>query len=93
MFTNAELKNRILVEMRNESMEKLIHKYCKKADIYRDCNVHLFRKTLATRLYRHGMDVKMIATILGHKNLTTTETYYLSLHSNDIKHLYNKCIS
>ena len=93
MFTNAELKNRILVEMRNESMENLIHKYCKKADIYRDCNVHLFRKTLATRLYKRGADLSIIAKILGHVNVHTTEKHYLTIQEQDIQYMYKKCIS
>lgn len=93
VFVNTRHVKGQITRMKNESMQKIVQKYCKEAKIYRHCHVHLFRKTLATRLYRHGMDIKMIATILGHKNLTTTETYYLSLHSNDIKHLYNKCLS
>ena len=93
VFVNKRHVKGKITRMQNQSMQKTVQKYCKEANIYRHCHVHLFRKTLATRLYRHGMDVKMIATILGHKNLTTTETYYLSLHNNDIKHLYHKCMS
>ena len=93
VFVNKRHVKGKITRMQNQSMQKIVQKYCKEANIYRHCHVHLFRKTLATRLYRHGMDVKMIATILGHKNLTTTETYYLSLHNNDIKHLYHKCMS
>ena len=93
VFANKRRVKGQITRMKNESMQKLVQKYCKEAKIYRHCHVHLFRKTLATRLYRHGMDIKMIATILGHKNLTTTETYYLSICDNDVKYLYGRYTS
>lgn len=78
--------------MKNDSMQKIVQKYCKEAKVNRHCHVHIFRKTLATRLYRHGMDIAVIAKILGHK-IQTTEKYYLSVCDNDVKYMYNKCIS
>lgn len=93
VFMNERKYKGKLTRMRNESMEKLIHKYCKKADIYRDCNVHLFRKTLATRLYKRGADLSIIAKILGHVNVHTTEKHYLTIQEQDIQYMYKKCIS
>lgn len=93
VFVNTRHTKGQISRMQNCSMQKVVQKYCKCAKIYRHCHVHLFRKTLATRLYRRGMDITMIATILGHKSLQTTQKHYLSICEQDIKYLYNKCIS
>lgn len=78
--------------MSKSSIEKIVGEKCRKADINKHCTVHIFRKTLATRLYKRGMDVTAIARILGHSSVTTTEKYYLSVCDSDIKHQYEKCI-
>ena len=78
--------------MKNESMQKIVQKYCKEAKIYRHCNVHLFRKTLATRLGKRGMPITSIAKILGHNSIKTTEQFYLSICDQDVKYMYQKCI-
>ena len=36
---------------------------------------HKFRRTLATRLTRHGMPIQDVAAILGHDKLDTTMQY------------------
>jgi site-specific recombinase XerD len=76
--------------MKNGSIQKVIQEYCKKADVQKHCHVHLFRKTLATRLYKHGMELPLIAKILGHKTIKTTEKFYLSIRDQDIRYLYHK---
>lgn len=93
VFVNTKQVNGEVTRMKNGSMQRVVQKYCQEAKIHKHCHVHLFRKTLATRLYRRGMDIKIIATILGHKNLQTTETYYLSICEQDVEYLYNKCVS
>lgn len=80
-------------KMNSASITSVIHKYCDKAGINKHCSVHLFRKTLATRLYSKGMDVSAISKILGHTNTTTTEKYYLTICGSDVKYMYNKCAS
>ena len=77
-----------ITRMKNESMQKIVQKYCKEANIYRHCNVHLFRKTLATKLYKKGMDVSKIAKILGHHSVKTTELYYLTVCEEDVRYTY-----
>lgn len=92
LFVNQRRSNNGEVSrMSKYSIEKVIHKYCKKASIKKHCTVHIFRKTLATRLYKRGMDITVIAKLLGHKNVTTTEKYYLTICDQDIKYQYSKC--
>ena len=63
----------------------LLHK------LERSCKltVHVFRKTLATRLYSKGMSVEYIATILGHTTSTCVK-YYINILKNSIKSEYIK---
>lgn len=91
VFINMRKTNNEIRQMRKGSIEKLIQKYCRKAKINRHCSVHLFRKTMATRLYSHGMDISIIAQILGHASCKTTEKYYLSFMERDIRYMYNRC--
>lgn len=91
VFINSKRSGGKLTNMKNCSIEKLIQKYCEKAKINRHCTVHLFRKTMATNLYRHGMDMTIIAKLLGHTSVKTTERHYLSIREVDIKYLYSKC--
>lgn len=93
VFVNTRKTNGKVEKMRKESIEKLVQKYCRKAQINRHCSVHLFRKTMATRLYSHGMDISLVAQILGHASCKTTEKYYLSFMDRDIRYMYARCSS
>lgn len=39
---------------------------------------HKFRRTLATEMSRHGMQIQKVATILGHEKLDTTMRYVIN---------------
>jgi len=43
------------------------------------------RHTFATTLVRNGMSIYMVAKLLGHKSVKTTETYYAHLVPEEIK--------
>ena len=75
-----------------QTIEKEIHIIANRAKIEKNCTVHTFRKTLATRLYKNGMDMKCIAKLLGH-SVTVLEKFYLSLNDEYIKHKYLKYIN
>lgn len=78
-----------ITNMSSYSIQKIVKRYCAKADIQKQsCTVHLFRKTLATRLKQRGVDLAVIAKILGHSTTTTTEKYYMSLLDEDIRYAY-----
>ena len=53
------------------------------------CHPHKFRRTLATELTRHGMQVQEVARILGHEKLDTTMRYVV-LNKDDIKASYRR---
>lgn len=52
------------------------------------CTCHLFRKTLASRLYRKGMNPTDIAYILGHADTRTSQRYYINIEKDQIKNSY-----
>ena len=50
---------------------------------------HKFRRTFATELTRHGMEIQKVANILGHEKLDTTMQYVV-LNKEDIKSDYRR---
>ena len=50
---------------------------------------HKFRRTLATELTRHGMQLQEVANLLGHEKLDTTMKYVV-LNKDDIKSNYRR---
>ena len=54
-----------------------------------DVHPHRFRRTLATSLIDHGMQIQDVASILGHEKLDTTMTY-VYIDKNNVKNAYRK---
>lgn len=75
-----------------DSMGRLVKKIGSNAGIRKSCTVHMFRRTLASKLYKKGMPLKDIAKILGH-SVQTLERYYLVIESNDLKYSYDKFLA
>ena len=50
---------------------------------------HKFRRTKATELTRHGMQIQEVAALLGHDKLDTTMRYVV-LNNDDIKSSYRR---
>lgn len=68
-----------------QTIEKIVKTIADRSGIKKKCTVHLFRKTLATRMKRMGVGVEVIAEILGHSSSATTEKYYMSISDEQIK--------
>lgn len=47
--------------------------------------LHKFRHTFATNILQSGIDIKTLQTLMGHKNLSTTEKYLKSLRLADLR--------
>ena len=73
----------------NQYIEKILNEISAKAGINKHCTVHLFRRTLATRLYKKGMDMKYIANLMGH-SVRVLEECYLIITDEEIKSNYIK---
>ncbi len=48
--------------------------------------LHKWRHTFATQMLQSGIDIKTLQTLLGHKNIATTEKYLKSLRLDDLRH-------
>jgi site-specific recombinase XerD len=57
------------------AVQKLFHKYLKKAGIKKHATVHTLRHDFATHLLQAGTDVFRIKNLLGHTNLKSTSIY------------------
>lgn len=59
-------------------IEKLLKDYCHEAGIYHPDKTrpHALRRTFACRLLEDGIDIKMVADLLGHKNIEVTHRFY-----------------
>lgn len=74
----------------NHTIQKHLQRLAATGQLNKQVTVHMFRKTLASRLFRANMDLAKIALILGHKNTSTTIRYYISFDKNDIKSEFMK---
>lgn len=75
------------------SYEAILKQLAERAGVHKHCTVHLFRKTLATTLYRNGCSLKYIAEILGHASTQTTEQCYLSICQEDVQAAFKKYVA
>ena len=65
------------------SVEKMLKKYCLVAGITDSdkSRPHALRRTFACRLLEDGVDIKMVAELMGHKNIEVTHKFYAQYNS------------
>ena len=65
-------------QMTAAGVEKLLKNYCLTAGITHPDKTrpHALRRTFACRLLEDGVDIKMVAELMGHKNIEVTHRYY-----------------
>ena len=73
LFTNRSGKRFTI-----SGIEKLLKNYCLTAGITNPDKTrpHALRRTFACQLLEDGVDIKMVADLLGHKNIEVTHKYY-----------------
>ncbi len=74
--------NRDSHPLSDQSVRRIIKKYCAIAGVTENVTPHMFRHTIATMLLENGVDIRNIQTLLGHSSLAVTEIYtHVSLSS------------
>ena len=67
--------NSIGNQLSDQSVRKMINKYCRIADIQQHIAPHMFRHSFATLLLEQDVDIRYIQRMLGHSSISTTEIY------------------
>jgi len=70
------------------SIQQFLKRVLKKCGIKKNISVHSFRHSYATHLLEQGTDIKLIQTLLGHKNIKTT-TIYTHISSATLSQINN----
>ena len=70
--------NRLGKRMTAQGVEKNLKKYCSAVGITDPDKTrpHALRRTFACNLIADGVDIKMVAELMGHKNIEVTHKYY-----------------
>ena len=75
--------------MSRQGFWKLIKQYAAKAGIETDITPNTIRHSFAAHLVQNGADLKAVQEMMGHADITTTQTY-LNLSVDHVKRVYAK---
>lgn len=75
---NSNLKPKIQslnTRLTPRSVQRIIKYYAAKSGITKNITPHTLRHLFATDLLENGADIRSVQSLLGHKNITTTQIY------------------
>ena len=58
------------------SVEVMVEKYTRASVPYKKLSPHKMRSTYGTALYQATGDIRLVADVLGHDDITTTAKHY-----------------
>lgn len=90
LFVESKGKHR---RLGNSSVQKEVQRIGSRAAVAKHVTVHLFRKTLATTLAKHGVDIVIIKELLGHADISVTVKNYASIDQENIRMAHQKSVA
>ena len=73
------------------TIEQMIRKMKKRANLETECYPHKFRRTCATMALRRGMPIEQVSKMLGHESIETTQIY-LDLDDSELEAAHKKYV-
>ncbi|MFX0094336.1 MAG: site-specific tyrosine recombinase/integron integrase [Candidatus Hodarchaeota archaeon] len=71
----AVFLNRFGTRMHPITVQRIVAKYRKQAELPETTTPHMLRHTFASHLIQNGTDIRFIQELLGHNSLSTTQIY------------------
>jgi integrase/recombinase XerD len=79
--------NKLLIGQRGPltrlAINKLLQKYCKKAQIAENVTPHMARHTFCSSLIKSGVDAKTVSLLTGHSSIDTVYRFYVNSSMED----------
>jgi integrase len=75
--------------LRKDGIYQILERIAKRAGVDR-FNPHAFRHALAKRLVARGTPMKAVADLMGHEDVTTTMTMYVTYDDEELDAIHKK---
>jgi integrase len=75
VYTHAETGQRRRHHLHETVVQRAVRAAARQAGLHKRVTCHTFRHSFATHLLEDGSDIRMVQTLLGHRDVRTTMIY------------------